>query len=105
MANAGNGQAQFRVHLSGMMAEHVRELQRQAWREGRGPSFIIAFRSMTRRLINNPRDLGEPLYSLPALRLQVRHAAIAPLLIDFAVHDQMPLVFIKGVSLLPRKSS
>jgi hypothetical protein len=104
MATAGNGQAQFRVHLSGMMAEHVWQLQRQAWQEGRGPSFIFAFRSMTRRLIDNPRDLGEPLYSLPGLGLQVRHA-IGPLLIDFAVHNHMPLVFIKGVSLLPRKKS
>jgi len=60
---------------------------------------------MTRRLINNPRNVGEPLYTLPALRLQVRHAAIGPLLIDFAVHDRMPLVFIKGVSLLPGKKS
>jgi hypothetical protein len=103
MATAGNGQAHFRVHLSDMMAEHVRDLQRQAWQEGRGPSFIVAFRSMTRRLINSPRSLGEPLYRLPALRLQVRHAAIGPLLIDFAVHDRLPLVFIKGVSLLPHE--
>jgi hypothetical protein len=103
MPDAGNGQAIFQVHLSGMIAENERRLQRQAWQEGRGASFIIAMRSITKRLKNDPRAFGEPLYSLPALRLQIRHAAIGPVLIDYAVHDHLPLVFIKGVSLLPHK--
>ena len=105
MVDAGNGQAHFEVHLSGFVAENVRQLQRQAWQEGHGPSFIFAMRSITRRLKNNPREFGEPLYSLPGLSLQIRHAAIGPVLIDFAVHDHLPLVFIKGVSLLPRKKA
>jgi hypothetical protein len=41
------------------------------------------------------------LYRLPALRLKVRHGAMGPLLIYFAVHEDKPLVFIKGVALLP----
>jgi len=85
------------------MAENVRLLQREAWRQGRDASFILAMRSITRRLKNDPNDLGEPLYRLPGLRLQVCHAAIGPVLIDFADYDHLPLVFIKGVSLLPRK--
>jgi hypothetical protein len=103
MADAGNGQPHFQVNLSGVMAQKVRQLQRQAWEEGRGISFIIAMRSITRRLKNDPRDFGEPLYSLPGLRLQIRHAAIGPVLIDFGVHDHLPMEFIKGLSLLPRK--
>jgi hypothetical protein len=38
---------------------------------------------------------------LPALHLHVRRAALFPVIVDFAVHDSQPLVFIRGVSLLP----
>ena len=105
MADAGNGQVRFQVHLSGVIEEGFRQLQRQAWKEGRGHSFIIAMRSITRRLKSDPKNFGEPLYHLPGLRLQIRHAAVGPVLNDYGVHDHLPLVFIKGVSLLPQKKS
>lgn len=104
MAISGNGEPRFEVHLSGITAEEARQLQRQALHEGRGPAFILAFRSMTRQLTTTPRNFGEPLYRLPALRLQVRHAAVGPLLVNFAVHDHLPLVFIKGFVLLPHEN-
>jgi hypothetical protein len=43
---------------------------------------------------------GEPLYHLPALRLQLRCAVIRPLVIDFAVSEEGHEVYIKAVRLL-----
>jgi hypothetical protein len=105
MATAGNGQPRFQVHLSGKIAQTVRLLPEQAMQEGRAPAFVIAFRSMTQRLLNSPMDFGEPLYHLPALKLQVRHALIGPLVVYFAVHQHRPLVFLKELTLLPPEES
>jgi hypothetical protein len=43
---------------------------------------------------------GEPLYRLPALRLLVRHAMVAPLVVDYAVYEERPVVFIRGFKVL-----
>jgi hypothetical protein len=66
---------------------------------------MAAAREIGHRLKRDPDDFGEPLYRLPALRLQVRHAVSGPLLIYFAVHEDRPLVFIKQVLLLPEKDT
>jgi hypothetical protein len=100
--SSGNGEAHYRVHLSGLTAKGVRQIQRRATREGRGREVIEAFREAIKRLKRDPMNFGEPAYRLPALRLYVRRAAIRPLLIDFAVSEDWLLVFIKGVKLLAR---
>lgn len=97
----GNGQPRFSVRISGAVAATLKKLQRQAWRERRGEAFLTAFQAISARLIPDPMGFGEPLYHLPALRLQVRHGIMRPLMVYFAVHEDEPLVFIKGVTLLP----
>jgi len=57
-------------------------------------------RQIYRRLQEEPRTAGEPVYRLPALRMQVRRISVRPLVVDFAVCDDRPLVFIKGIQLL-----
>jgi hypothetical protein len=52
------------------------------------------------KLRDNPEQLGEPLYRLPALRMQVFTAVIRPIAIELAVCTDRPLVFIKAVRLL-----
>ena len=64
---------------------------------------LSPIRRIWQQLSLNPVEFGEPLYRLPALRLQVRHGAVGPLLIHFAVHENRPLVFIKSVTLLPEQ--
>jgi hypothetical protein len=86
------------------MLETFKRIQKQAKDEGRGEQVLSAMRSMWHQLSYAPDEFGEPLYRLSGLRLQVRHGAVGPLLFYFAVHDQMPLVFIKAVTLLPQKS-
>lgn len=49
----------------------------------------------------DPSEFGEPLYRLPALKIQVRTSIVPPLAIHFGVCEERPLVFIKGVQKLP----
>jgi hypothetical protein len=98
----GNGEPHFTIHVSRVVASELKKLQQKAWREGRGDEFLSAMYVLVEKLRHNPFRLGEPLYRLPALQLQVRHAAVGPLLIDFAVHEHERLLFIKGVKLLPQ---
>ena len=101
MPRTNNGDPHFKVHVAGAIAAELRRLQRRATKEGRGAKLIDAFRRIVKRLRDDPLGFGEPLYELPALRLFVRHAAIAPLVVYFAVHDEEQLVFIKSVAQLP----
>ncbi len=106
MATAGSsGQPPFQLGFSTVIAETIRQLQRQAARQGRGREFLEAFRTVVTRLGNDPTEFGEPLYRLPALQMRVRCGAIRPLYVDFAVCEDRPLVFIKSVKLLPDPKS
>jgi len=101
MDSSTNGERSYRVEFSGLIRRELRKLLRHAVWQGRGPQFREALRTILNRLTNDPNSLGEPLYRLAALRLQVRQVAIRPLVVDFAIHDDYPFVFIKTVALLP----
>ena len=80
MPSPGNGELPFQVGFSEVIAQTIRDLQRQASREGRGKDFLAAFRKAVNRLQTSPRAFGEPLYRLPALRMQIRCGALGPLI-------------------------
>jgi hypothetical protein len=101
MPRTGPNGERFEVHCSGFIARSLKRIQKKAKGEGRGEQVLQAIRRIWRRLTDDPVGFGEPLYRLPAMRLQVRHAAVGPLLIYFGIHDDRPLVFIKAVKLLP----
>jgi hypothetical protein len=100
MEHAASNGGPYGVHCSGAVAEVLRQIQRRATAEGRGADVLLAFRQAIRRLRQAPMYFGEPLYRLPALRMQVRSGVIAPLVIHFAVCEDRPLVFIRGADLL-----
>lgn len=90
----------WKVSCSPVNAEILRQLQRQASQSGRGEAFAPAFRQIITRLQHDPTEAGEPLYRLPALRMEVRMVVVPPLALNFAVCEDQPLVFIKGATLL-----
>lgn len=94
------GRPPYEVHFSRAVAERLRRLQRRASRAGRGDLLIHALRTIVHRLRHEPLTFGEPLYRLPALRLQVRCAVVRPLVIDFGVHEDRPVIYVKGVQSL-----
>lgn len=81
----------------------LRNLYRQATDEGRGHEFLTALQSISQRLETDQTTLGEPAYRLVGLQLEVRTCVVRPLVVDFAVHEDKPIVFIKGVKLLSAK--
>jgi hypothetical protein len=101
MTSQGNGQPiPYHVSMSGLTRKHLRELHRQEAEAGRGQRVISAFREIVARLQRDPLIFGEPRYHLPVLKLLVRQGAVRPLVVDYAVHETQPVVFIRGFTLL-----
>lgn len=105
MPSSTNGDHKYEVHHSKVVGDSLRHLQRIATYQGRGTVFITAFKRIVRALQKNPNKAGEPLYRLPGLRLSVRTIVIAPLVIDFAVSENLPHVYIKSGRLLSLPTS
>lgn len=74
----------WQVHSSGLINSEIRKLQRRAVREGRGEQMLTALRHIAQLLHRDPTTFGEPLFRLPALRMQVRTVVIRPLAFNFA---------------------
>jgi hypothetical protein len=102
MAGPGNGVGRFGIHCSGAIAATIRRVHRQAAYQGRGTAVTRAFGEIIRRPGSDPFQFREPLYRLPGLRMQVRTCVVQPLAVDYAVCEDRPMVFIKGVTLLGR---
>lgn len=62
--------------------------------------FLAALRTIYERLQKDPMQFGEPLYTLPAMKLLVYQVVVGPVVVDYAVHQGKPLVFLRGVKLL-----
>jgi hypothetical protein len=91
----------YKVHYSAAIVERLEQLQHRAARQGRGEQSLTAIKHIVRQLEEDPTEFGEPLYRLTSLKLQIRTCSVRPLVVDFAVHQELPLVFLKGIWLLP----
>jgi len=91
----GNGPS-YSVSMSQQTRSLLKKLHLEAVQLGIGAQFLAAFRQILSQLQQNPCEFGEPLYSLAALKLQVRKGVIAPLVVTYGIHDEKPLVFIQG---------
>jgi len=78
----------------------IKELVDRAVALGLADESVTPLRQIHRRLQQDPFAVGEPVYRLPTLQLQVRLVLLQPLSVTFAVHEEKPLVFIKVVDLL-----
>ena len=101
MTSQGNGQpAVYDVQISGQDRALLKQRHREAAQAGKGKKFLAALRQILGRLRDEPLVFGEPLYRLPALRLLVRQAVVLPLVVDYAVHEERRLVFVRGFKVL-----
>jgi hypothetical protein len=101
MKPTANGEEKhYRVDVSGVVTKEIKQLFREAEARGVGEQALRIFRQIHSRLQQDPFSLGEPMYRLPHLRLQLRLIVIPPISVVFAVHEEQPLVFIKVVNLL-----
>lgn len=93
----------YQVHASGVVLEMIQQIQRRTDRESRGAQVLASLNHIYQRLEHDPLKLGEPLYRLSALRLQIRTWIVLPLVVDFAVHEDRPLVLVQGAKLLSKR--
>jgi hypothetical protein len=101
MTSQGDGQPTlYEIRLSAHIKETIKQLHQQAAQQGRGHQFLDALRLIRDRLQRAPQQFGEPLFRLPALKLVPYQAIISPVVVDYAVHQERPLVFVRGVKLL-----
>ena len=101
MSSQGNGQAElFKVDMSGQTKVALQQLHKQAWSAGNSKRFLAALAHIIQRLQQDPTHFGEPLFHLPALKLEVCQAVVPPLVVNFAIYPEQSLVFIRGFMLL-----
>jgi hypothetical protein len=99
MTNPENGPV-YQVKLSKKIIKVIKELHKQAAQQGQGQRYLASLEAVHHRLQKDPRNFGEPLYRLPALRLLVYQAIVSPVVVHYGVHEEKPLVFLKWVQLL-----
>lgn len=104
MTSQYNG-TNYKVVLVGAVKADLREFHEQLMQQGKGAAFLAILQKVSDRLQKDPRGLGETLYRLPALKCLVYQAIILPLVVTYAVHDELPLVFVRVVKLLSNPST
>lgn len=101
MSNQGNGRPiAFKVEMSEKTRSRLKEQQRDASLAGKGDAFLAALRRVSERLQRDPTVFGEPLYRLPELKLVMYQGAVLPLLVNYGVHEELPLVFVRSFVVL-----
>ena len=100
MSPAGGNGPTFRISHSRAVGQAFRRLFLRALLEGRGPAVRAAYEALHEALRLRARDAGEPRNELRVMRLQLRVAAVAPLVVEYAVHHALPLVFLRRFHLM-----
>ncbi len=99
MTGQGNGLL-YEVKLSQKLKQAIKDLHRQSIHKGKGQQFLDSLRHIHNRLRQDPGNFGEPIYRLPALRLLVYQVVVSGIVVHYGVHEEKPLVFLKGMQLL-----
>lgn len=85
----------FAVELTGLARAQLRAIGRHAKYSGTADTIADAFRRILHRLGRDPREFGEPMYHLKAMRMHVFNATVRPLYVEYGVHDEEPIVVIR----------
>jgi hypothetical protein len=80
MTSVGNGNPfVYVVKLSAKATSVLKAQHLEAALAGSGKKFISSLRQIHDRIRTDPKEFGEPLYRLPALKLIVYQAVVSPL--------------------------
>ncbi len=90
----------YRVDHSAEVAEQFLKLSEQAQASGRRTAFLRAARWIMEELASTPHEFGESRERYEALRLTRRCGIVRPLFVDYAIHDEHRIVFIRRFALL-----
>ena len=87
------------VHF-GLVREAVEQLLRQAFLTNKefAQKTLQSLKHIEERLRTDPREFGEPRHRLK--HVEVRVGVVSPVAVQYAVHDNHPVVFVLKYSLL-----
>lgn len=98
MAHAnGRHPRDYSVGLTGKASEEILTITEDAKTKGTAHRVDSAFEALLKRLKVDPSIFGEPQYRIPKMSMSIRCAAVAPLYIEYGVHDVQPIVVIRRV--------
>ncbi|MBM4072436.1 MAG: hypothetical protein FJ271_26430 [Planctomycetes bacterium] len=98
--NEPNGTPEFKVVISKSLRQLLAHLHGIAFARGMGSQFVQSLRTIDEGLRRVPISFGDPLFRLPALKLSVYIRAVFPIVVDSGVHEQFPLVIVRGFRLM-----
>ena len=104
MSGSNGSSGRYLVDVLGGVRLELRDIARRAALSGEGGRVRRAYAAIIGRLRQDAREFGEPMYHLDAMKMEVRKAAIAPLYIEYGVHDDKPVVVIRRVRWLGNPS-
>jgi hypothetical protein len=90
----------YRVYNSAAVAEQFRRLAEVARASGRGRVFLAAAKWIMEELERTPTEFGESRAVYPAPALVLRRGFARPLYVDFAVREDVKVVYIRRFALV-----
>jgi hypothetical protein len=87
----------YQVVLSGQVRDQLKNLHRRAQDKGQGKRVLSAVKRIFAHLRTQPLRFGEPRYTLHHLNVEMRHGAVEPVWVQYAVHKERRIVFVRDL--------
>jgi hypothetical protein len=101
MSSTNGRLRRFRLSFSRSVGNNVKRMLRRALRLGKEGELILALKKVQRALEYMPQTVGEPLYHLQTMKLEVRIVIVRPVFVEYAVHTEDYVVYIKRIRWTP----
>ena len=99
----GNGKAKiYQLSISGAVSKEITAQYERAKTAALAGEFKQSLIHIFHRLKHDPLDFGEPLFHYASSGLQLRHAIVAPILVEYAVHPDRPFVILRSITFRPK---
>jgi hypothetical protein len=85
----------YEVHASEACRQRLKDLCLRAAEKGLGKEARGAAQTILARLRSDPCEFGGLLYTLHAMKLEIRVGIEAPFVVSYGVHQEKPLVFLR----------
>jgi len=87
----------YKVAFTGLASEQLKAVVRRAESYDKPALFADAIRLLLEQLVSKPNEVGEPMYRLQSMKMDVRRVALAPVYLEYGVHRTEPLVIVRRV--------
>jgi hypothetical protein len=96
-----NGAEKWSVGYSAAQVEQLRQWGELATKTGRSDSYLAAVKEMRERLEHAPRKWGDPLRSLPTMKVDLFRKYGPVLMVFYGVHTERRVVIVQHIVLTP----